>query len=72
MTQPTTEHPEKIQPTLPVHAVAPAVEAGEPVSQAMIAEAAYYRAEKRSFAGPGTRRLARGREEIEALTRAAL
>jgi hypothetical protein len=52
MTQPTTEHPEKIQPTLPVHAVAPAVEAGEPVSQAMIAEAAYYRAEKRHFA-PG-------------------
>lgn len=66
------EHPEKIEPTLPVHAMPPAIEPGDPVSRTMVAEAAYYRAEKRGFA-PGMDLVdwLQAEKEIDALTRAA-
>ena len=73
MTRPTVEHPEKIQPTLPVHAMPPAVAPGEPVRKALIAEAAYYRARERGFA-PGMELddWLEAEKEINALTRAAV
>jgi hypothetical protein len=57
----------------PVSALPPATEPGEPQLKSLIAEAAYYRAEKRGF-GPGMELddwLA-AEKEIEALTRAAV
>ena len=72
-TRPTVEHPERIQPSLPVHALPPAVEPGEPQRKAMIAEAAYYRAEKRGFVpGMQLEDWLEAEEEIRALTRAAV
>jgi hypothetical protein len=69
----TTAHPEKIQPELPVHAAPPLAEPGEPVSKAMVAEAAYYRAERRGFApGMELEDWLEAEKEIEALTRAAV
>lgn len=69
----TGEHPGKIQPTLPVHAEPPLTEPGERVDQAMVAEAAYYRAEKRGFApGKELDDWLEAEKEIEALTRAAV
>jgi Protein of unknown function (DUF2934) len=69
----TEEHPEKIEPTLPVHATPPVIEPGEPVSRRMIAEAAYYRAEKRGFAhGMALDDWLEAEKEIDALTRAAV
>jgi hypothetical protein len=61
------------QKPLPVHALPPATEPGEPQRKTMIAEAAYYRAEKRGFA-PGLEPddwLA-AEKEIDAFTRAAV
>ena len=73
MTRSTVEHPEKIQPALPVHALPPMVAPGEAQRQAMMAEAAYYRAEKRALV-PGAEVLDRleAEKEIDALTRAAV
>lgn len=69
----TEEHPEKIMPTLPVHARPPVTEPGEQVDKAMVAEAAYYRAERRSFApGKELDDWLEAEKEIEALTRAAV
>ena len=59
--------------SLPVSALPPATAPGEHERQSIIAEAAYYRAEKRGFA-PGLEMedwLA-AEKEIEALTRAAV
>lgn len=69
----TEEHPERITPTLPVHARAPVTEPGEQVDKAMVAEAAYYRAEKRGFApGNELEDWLEAEKEIDALTRAAV
>lgn len=59
--------------TLPMHAVPPVTAPGEPVSKAMIAEAAYYRAEKRGFEpGKELEDWLEAEKEIDALTRAAV
>ena len=73
MTRPTVEHPERIQPALPVHALPPVAAPGEAQGQAMIAEAAYYRAQKRRFV-PGAEVLdwLEAEKEVDALTRAAV
>jgi hypothetical protein len=72
-TRPTVEHPERVQPALPVHALPPAVEPGEPQRKAMIAEAAYYLAEKRGFVrGMELEDWLEAEKEICALTRAAV
>jgi len=73
MTPPIVEHPEKIQPALPVHALPPVAAPGEAQRQAMIAEAAYYRAQKRGFvAGEELADWLEAEKEIDALTRAAV
>jgi hypothetical protein len=57
----------------PVCALPPAVEPGEPQLKSMIAEAAYYRAEKRGFApGQALDDWLAAEKEIDALTRAAV
>lgn len=69
----TQEHPEKITPTLPVHAEPPVVEPGDRIDKARVAEAAYYRAEKRAFApGKELEDWLEAEKEIEALTQAAV
>ena len=73
MSKPAIEHPENIQPSLPVHALAPAAEPGEAQRKTMIAEAAYYRAERRGFApGMALEDWLAAEQEIDALTRAAV
>lgn len=63
----------RISPTLPAHAEAPATEPGEQTSKAMIAEAAYYRAEKRGFVhGMALEDWLEAEKEIDALTRTAV
>jgi hypothetical protein len=58
---------------LPANAMAPATEPGEAQSKALIAEAAYYRAEKRGSApGQELDDWLAAEKEIEALTRAAV
>jgi hypothetical protein len=72
-TRPIMAHPGKIQAALPVHALPPAAEPGEPQRKAMIAEAAYYRAEKRGFIpGMELEDWLEAEQEICALTRAAV
>ena len=57
----------------PVSALPPATEPGEPQLMSMVAEAAYYRAEKRGFApGLDLEDWLAAEKEIDALTRAAL
>lgn len=58
---------------LPLRAMVPATEPGEPQLKSMIAEAAYYRAEKRGFA-PGLEfeDWLAAEKDIDALTRAAV
>jgi hypothetical protein len=58
---------------LPVRAMPPATEPGEPQRKSLIAEAAYYRAEKRGFApGEELEDWLAAEKEIDELTRAAV
>lgn len=58
---------------LPLRAVPPATEPGEPQLKSMIAEAAYYRAEKRGFApGLELEDWLAAEMEIDSLTRATV
>jgi hypothetical protein len=73
MSKPMIEHPEKIQPTLPVHALPPVSAPGETQHKATVAEAAYYLAEKRGFTpGGALDDWLEAEKEIEALARAAI